>query len=134
MNFGEVLHCQCLDFILLIKHSEDCMAVYIWFRVFTAPPVNVIESFGKKQKFSVLAGGRCPPAPPVFGWRGNAPQDPPPLSDRLQHLIEAAKRGRLDQMIFFSPPLTTLAPPTTRAAPTTRANIAFGTLFSQYSL
>ena len=27
------------------------------------------------------------------------------------HLIEAAKRGRLDQMIFFSAPLTTRAPP-----------------------
>jgi hypothetical protein len=28
-------------------------------------------------------------------------------------LIEAAKRGRLDQMIFSSAPLTTRAPPTT---------------------
>ena len=24
-----------------------------------------------------LAGGRCPPDPPVFGWGGKAPPDPP---------------------------------------------------------
>ena len=35
----------------------------------------------------------------------------PPLTGRSPHLIEAAKRGRLDQMIFFSVPLTTRAPP-----------------------
>ena len=60
--------------------------------------------------FSILAGGRCPPDPPVFGWGGKAPPDPP-LNGRSSHLIEAAKRGRLDQMIFFSAPLTTRAPP-----------------------
>ena len=64
------------------------------------------------EKFSVLAGRRCPPDPPVFGWGGKAPQTLP-LNGRPQHLIEAAKRGRLDQMIFFSAPLTTRAPPTT---------------------
>ena len=38
----------------------------------------------------------------------------PPLNGRSSHLIEAAKRGRLDQMIFFAAPLTsTRAPPTT---------------------
>ena len=37
----------------------------------------------------------------------------PPPNGRSSHLIEAAKRGRLDQMIFFSAPLTTRAPPTT---------------------
>ena len=37
----------------------------------------------------------------------------PPLNGRSSHLIEAAKRGRLDQIIFFSAPLTTRAPPTT---------------------
>ena len=37
----------------------------------------------------------------VFGWGGKALPDPPPLNDRSSHLIEAAKRGRLDQMIFF---------------------------------
>ena len=41
----------------------------------------------------------------------------PPLNYRPQHLIEAAKQGHLDQMIFFSAPLTTRAPPTT--VPTT---------------
>ena len=29
------------------------------------------------EQFSVLAGGRCPPDPPVFGWGGKAPPDPP---------------------------------------------------------
>ena len=32
--------------------------------------------FSKKK--SVLAGGRCPPDPPNFGWGGKAPPDPPP--------------------------------------------------------
>ena len=50
--------------------------------------------------------------PPIFGRGGKAPPDPP-LNGRSSHLIEAAKRGRLDQMIFFSAPLTTRAPPTT---------------------
>ena len=47
-----------------------------------------------------MAGGHCPPDPPVFGWGGKAPPDPP-LNGRPQHLIEAAKRGRLDQMLFL---------------------------------
>ena len=33
------------------------------------------------------------------------------LNGRSSHLIEAAKRGRLDQVFFFSAPLTTRAPP-----------------------
>ena len=28
------------------------------------------------EKFSVLAGGRCPPDPLVFGWGAKAPPDP----------------------------------------------------------
>ena len=70
-----------------------------------APPAKT-ENFSKKRKkkkkffFSILAGGRCPP-----------------LNGRSSHLIEAAKRGRLDQMIFFSAPLTTRAPPTTVRRP-----------------
>ena len=52
-------------------------------------------------------------------WRGgqSPPAPPPPLNGRSSHLIEAAKRGRLDQMIFFSAPLTTRAPPTTVRRP-----------------
>ena len=41
------------------------------------------------EKFLVLAGGAKPP-------------QIPPLNGRSSHLIEAAKRGRLDQMIYFS--------------------------------
>ena len=48
-----------------------------------------------------------------FGRGGAKPSQDPPLNGRPQHLIEAAKRGRLDQMLFFSAPLTTRAPPTT---------------------
>ena len=29
------------------------------------------------ENFSVLAGGRCPRDPPVFGWGAKAPPDPP---------------------------------------------------------
>ena len=80
-----------------------------------------IRNFSKNFRKN-LAGGQSPPRPL-------------PLNDRSPHLIEAAKRGRLDQMIFCSAPLTTRAPPgrpaghpaeppagrplTTRAPPTT---------------
>ena len=33
-----------------------------------------------------------------FGWGAKAPPDPP-LNGRTLHLIKAAKRGRLDQML-----------------------------------
>ena len=78
-----------------------------------------------------MAGGRCPPDPPVFGWGGKAPPDPP-LNGRSSHLIEAAKRGRLDQMLFFSVPLTTRAPPTSVRRPSDnrpRYQRSYGTFF-----
>ena len=57
-----------------------------------------IQKFGGTfRKFFGLVGGESPPDAPLNGH----PQD----------LIEAAKRGRLDQMMFFSAPLTTRAPP-----------------------
>ena len=49
------------------------------------------------QTLRILAGGAKPPQTPLNG--------------RSSHLIEAAKRGRLDQMICFSAPLTARAPP-----------------------
>ena len=52
-----------------------------------------------------MTGGRCPLDP--------AEGQTPTLNGRLQHLIEAAKRSRLDQMLFFSATLTTWAPPKT---------------------
>ena len=48
-----------------------------------------------KKKFWL--GGR----PPVF-WLGGQSAPRPPLNGRWSHLIEAAKRGRLDQMFFLS--------------------------------
>ena len=59
-----------------------------------------------------LAGGRCPQTPQFLAGGAKPPQTPP-LNDHPQHLIEAAKRGRLDQMLLFSAPLTTRAPLTT---------------------
>ena len=55
--------------------------------------------------------GALPTRPRILAGGAKPPQDPP-LNGRSPHLIEAAKRGRLDQMIFFSAPLTTRAPPT----------------------
>ena len=76
--------------------------------------------------------GALPPRPPVLGWGGKASPDPIPPNGRSSHLIEAAKRGRLDQMIFFSAPLTTRAPPTTVHRPSDnrpRYQRFYGTFF-----
>ena len=62
-------------------------------------------------------GGAAPQTPRFLAGGAKPPQTPPPLYGCLSHLIEAAKRGRLDQMIFFSAPLTTRAPPTTVRRP-----------------
>ena len=51
-----------------------------------------------------------PQTPRFLAGGGKASPDAP-LNGRPQHLMEAAKRGRLDQMIFFSAPLTTRTPP-----------------------
>ena len=61
--------------------------------------------------------GGAAPQTPQFLAGGAKPPQTPPLNGRSSHLIEAAKRGRLDQMIFFSAPLTTRAPPTTVRRP-----------------
>ena len=53
----------------------------------------------KFEKLSKIGRGALPPRPPSF-WLGQSPPRPP-LNDHPQHLIEAAKRGRLDQMLFF---------------------------------
>ena len=62
------------------------------------------------SKFFDFGWGALPPRPPGF-WLGGQSPPRPPLNGRSSHLIEAAKRGRLDQMILFSAPLTTRAPP-----------------------
>ena len=63
----------------------------------------------KDVKFSLVLVVR---AQRGMGGGGNpTSKDGSPLNGRSSHLIEAAKRGRLDQMIFFSAPLTTLVPP-----------------------
>ena len=58
----------------------------------------------------ILAGGRL-----NFWLGGQIPPRTLRLNGRPQHLIEAAKRGRLDQMLFISAPLTIRAPLTARA-------------------
>ena len=62
--------------------------------------------------FRFWLGGAAPQTPRFLAGGAKPPQTPL-LNGRSSHLIEAAKRGRLDQMIFFSAPLTTRAPPTT---------------------
>ena len=64
------------------------------------------------EKFSVLAGGRCPPDPPVFGWGGKAPPDPP-LKRSFVTFDRGGQTGPPRSNAFFSAPLTTRAPPTT---------------------
>ena len=54
-------------------------------------------------------GGAAPQTSRILAVGAKPPQTPS-LNGRSSHLIEAAKRGRLDQMIFFSAPLTTRAP------------------------
>ena len=49
-------------------------------------------------------GGAAPQTPRILAG-GPKPPQTPPLNGRPQHLIEAAKRGRLDQMLLFSAPL-----------------------------
>ena len=67
---------------------------------------------------NIFGWGALPPRPPNF-WLGGQSPPRPPLNGRSSHLIEAAKRGRLDQMLFFSAPLTIRAPLTARAPLTT---------------
>ena len=83
--------------------------------------------------FRFWLGGAAPQTPRILA--GGAKQTPP-LNGRSSHLIEAAKRGRLDQMLFFSAPLTTRAPsagrPTTVHQPSDnrpRYQWSYGTFF-----
>ena len=56
------------------------------------------KRFLDNSKFFVFGWGALPPR---FLAGGAKPPQTHPLNRRPQHLIEAAKRGRLDQMIFF---------------------------------
>ena len=79
----------------------------------TAGLNTFISKYFYHFRFHFFGWGALPPRPPDFGAGGaKPPRDPSlKLNGRSSHLIEAAKRGRLDQMIFFSAPLTTRAPP-----------------------
>ena len=77
-----------------------------------------IEKFYKNFGFDW--GALLPRHPGILA--GGAKPPDPLLNGRPQHLIEAAKRGRLDQMLFFSAPLTTRAPSTT-VRPDVRPNV-----------
>ena len=60
----------------------------------------------------ILAGGRCPPDPPGFGWGGKAPPDPPPKRSFVT-FDRGGQTGPPRSNAFFSAPLTTRALPTT---------------------
>ena len=60
----------------------------------------------------IWLGGAAPQTARFLAGGAKPPQTLP-LSGRPQHLIEAARRGRLNQTLFFLAPLTTRAPPTT---------------------
>ena len=57
-----------------------------------------LKGVRSRQKFWL--GGAAPQTPQFLAGGAKPPQTPP-LNGRSSHLIEAAKRGRLDQMIFF---------------------------------
>ena len=57
-----------------------------------------IFEISKKFRFG---WGALPPRPSKFWLGGESHPTHKPLNCRSSHLIEAAKRGRLDQMIFF---------------------------------
>ena len=62
--------------------------------------------FEKKfEKFSVLAGGRCPPDPLGFGWGGKAPPDPP-LKRSFVTFDRGGQTGPPRSNDFFSAPPT----------------------------
>ena len=52
------------------------------------------------KSFRFWLGGAVPQTPRFLVGGGKAPPNTL-LNSRPQHLIEAAKRGRLDQMLFF---------------------------------
>ena len=64
-------------------------------------PGKKITYFFHFFRFFDFGWGALPPRPPGFWLGGQSPLRRLPLNGRSSHLIEAAKRGRLDQMIFF---------------------------------
>ena len=99
--------------LLLDLHNPSYLEVS-----YLSGPITLIFGFFHFRVFSKYFWlGGAAPRPPQFLAGGAKPPQIPPLNDRSSHLIEAAKRGRLDQMIFFSAPLTTRAPPTTVRRP-----------------
>ena len=77
MTFEDVMYSMMLSTQILCYINR--LSLFLHPVVFRSIPRIVFDKF--KQKM-ILAGG------------------PPPLDGRPQHLIEAAKRGRLDQMLF----------------------------------
>ena len=60
--------------------------------------LKFFETFSKNFRFWL--GGAAPQTTRIFAGGAKLPQTPP-LNGLSSHLIEAAKRGRLDQMLFF---------------------------------
>ena len=69
-------------FVVVVQHDRPFLRSFDLPKVLTAmlnrvslylvPTVAQIRYFTK-----ILAGGRCPPDPPIFGWGGKVPPDPP---------------------------------------------------------
>ena len=94
--------------VAIFSHSFEMAACHLFASIVFVKRVLHVKIF--------LAGGRCPPDPPVFGWGGKAPPDPP-LKRSFVTFDRGGQTGPPRSNDFFSAPLTTRAPPTTVRRP-----------------
>ena len=87
------------DSLGLPKFNNVSLKQYFFRRISRSNTASIFQFFEK-----ILAGGRCPPDPPNFGWGGFAPPDPP-----LDGYWPGGCRPP-DPPCFFFSPLTTGAP------------------------
>ena len=114
-SWVEFFYIHCYSFVLIhldwshrmiirafgiIIFNNVSLKQYLFRGIFRSNTASIFRFFGK-----ILAGGRCPPDPPNFGWGGFAPPDPP-----LDGFSRGAAAPRTPRVFFFSP-LTTRAPP-----------------------
>ena len=69
--------CNSMCCALLLQSNRSALVLF-YFITFLF--LFLVSKFFSKcfEKFSVLAGGRCPPDPPVFGWGRQSPPRPTP--------------------------------------------------------